>query len=709
MNAPRPVTDVYVWNSFSCNNSSDYRLVAEFDSPKAAEAMRAELAKFFAAHAKAYDEQSDADDFDWPGEATDVARALGKKYGHTWKEFLVWGDEQLTGDEPQVGVLAKSVVLYHGYSSGGFGPDLPRVLEKAGAKLVEKGAKGGPPVLYGSFAVSKDGKLEKSLAKFFDQRLGNERHLSDWTWPSWAKEDGTGKAEDVTFIVADGRCTFTLPLVAGNIAPFRKSLASAKDLELRIATKADISQNRKREEKLAAATAGAPAKAFLEQTTKAKLKSRGAFAVTTLFHYDKKVNGADDIVVAGGEVVAFAGDKGKTQRLVVRGGKTRAATNLAFPKSWLQGVLVEPDGTLRAGGEKGRIYVSGDAGKTWEEEKHVGLAAALEGERIWSLCRYQGALWAAGKGGVARQIDGKWMPVVVPSAVRAKQPSSYSPNVFLPRLVVVEDTLYVLGFGIARWDGKKLAVELDAGHDVEAMTVTDKGTLLAVGAWKTNPKTSRIEAGRTVWRRPRGGKWVLLGEKAIDVGALSADHIARKISFNERFKGVFCVDGAVVLLGENERPDSQMNAVRVSEDDGVSFRRMTVSVDGHVVVTAAVADGRGGVLVGGQGGVLLRVSRDGLGDWTAQPGTAPKQPERVAAKSAPKKPSAGGVRRFELVEGSSSKFWEIHLDGASLSTRFGRIGASGQVSTKSFDSEDKAKKEYERLVAEKTKKGYSEK
>jgi len=66
------------------------------------------------------------------------------------------------------------------------------------------------------------------------------------------------------------------------------------------------------------------------------------------------------------------------------------------------------------------------------------------------------------------------------------------------------------------------------------------------------------------------------------------------------------------------------------------------------------------------------------------------------------------MRRFELVEGSSSKFWEITLDGSSFTVTWGRIGTAGQTQQKSFDSDDKAKKEHDKLVAEKTKKGYSE-
>src|SRR5688572_19485153 len=64
--------------------------------------------------------------------------------------------------------------------------------------------------------------------------------------------------------------------------------------------------------------------------------------------------------------------------------------------------------------------------------------------------------------------------------------------------------------------------------------------------------------------------------------------------------------------------------------------------------------------------------------------------------------------RYELVEGSSSKFWEIQLDGRSFTTRWGRIGTEGQSQTKSWANPALAQKEYEKLVADKTKKGYRE-
>ncbi|MCX5740881.1 MAG: WGR domain-containing protein [Proteobacteria bacterium] len=63
--------------------------------------------------------------------------------------------------------------------------------------------------------------------------------------------------------------------------------------------------------------------------------------------------------------------------------------------------------------------------------------------------------------------------------------------------------------------------------------------------------------------------------------------------------------------------------------------------------------------------------------------------------------------RYEFTEGSSSKFWQIDLKGASFTTTFGKIGSAGQTSLKEWSDAATAKKEHDKLVAEKTKKGYA--
>jgi uncharacterized protein (TIGR02996 family) len=66
-------------------------------------------------------------------------------------------------------------------------------------------------------------------------------------------------------------------------------------------------------------------------------------------------------------------------------------------------------------------------------------------------------------------------------------------------------------------------------------------------------------------------------------------------------------------------------------------------------------------------------------------------------------------RYFELSEGTSNKFWEVWCVGAELFTRYGRIGSNGQMTVKKLGSPAAAKQQHDKLVGEKTKKGYQEK
>ncbi|MFV8754877.1 WGR domain-containing protein [Nannocystaceae bacterium ST9] len=66
------------------------------------------------------------------------------------------------------------------------------------------------------------------------------------------------------------------------------------------------------------------------------------------------------------------------------------------------------------------------------------------------------------------------------------------------------------------------------------------------------------------------------------------------------------------------------------------------------------------------------------------------------------------MRRFEFEEGKSHKFWEIEVEGAAFTVRYGKVGTEGQVQTKSYKDEAKASAEADKKIAEKTKKGYVE-
>jgi uncharacterized protein (TIGR02996 family) len=66
------------------------------------------------------------------------------------------------------------------------------------------------------------------------------------------------------------------------------------------------------------------------------------------------------------------------------------------------------------------------------------------------------------------------------------------------------------------------------------------------------------------------------------------------------------------------------------------------------------------------------------------------------------------MRTFTYTDEKSKKFWNIELKGKTFEVTFGKLGARGQTQIKSFPDEDKARKEHDKLIAEKLAKGYVE-
>lgn len=65
-------------------------------------------------------------------------------------------------------------------------------------------------------------------------------------------------------------------------------------------------------------------------------------------------------------------------------------------------------------------------------------------------------------------------------------------------------------------------------------------------------------------------------------------------------------------------------------------------------------------------------------------------------------------KHLKYIDGTSDKFWEIQTAGATHTVTYGRNGTAGQSKSKTFDSEEACLKDADKLIAEKTKKGYSE-
>ena len=65
-------------------------------------------------------------------------------------------------------------------------------------------------------------------------------------------------------------------------------------------------------------------------------------------------------------------------------------------------------------------------------------------------------------------------------------------------------------------------------------------------------------------------------------------------------------------------------------------------------------------------------------------------------------------RYFEFVGGTSAKFWSVETSGNQVTVRFGRIGTAGQTQTKTLADATAAARHAEKLIGEKTRKGYEE-
>ncbi|HKA06510.1 MAG TPA: DNA ligase [Gemmataceae bacterium] len=99
----------------------------------------------------------------------------------------------------------------------------------------------------------------------------------------------------------------------------------------------------------------------------------------------------------------------------------------------------------------------------------------------------------------------------------------------------------------------------------------------------------------------------------------------------------------------------------------------------------------------------------------AKPGQQPpstttsKTKEKTTMTTSNKPTASTGKRYFEFIEGTSSKFWEVSVSGNDVTTRWGRIGTDSQSKTKTYADAAKAQAEADKLIEEKTGKGYVEK
>ncbi len=92
--------------------------------------------------------------------------------------------------------------------------------------------------------------------------------------------------------------------------------------------------------------------------------------------------------------------------------------------------------------------------------------------------------------------------------------------------------------------------------------------------------------------------------------------------------------------------------------------------------------------------------------YDAEP--VPSPPTSTTTNSSSMRKDKSMTRRFEFVGGNSAKFWTVTVAGGDVTVCYGRLGTPGQSQTKSFGDPAAAQRHADKLIREKTGKGYCE-
>lgn len=160
---------IRIWQSYSCNNSSSYRMVARFADAATAAAIVPELEEFFKAHANEIDARGQYSD-----DPTAVSRAVADKYGFDWDDLLYWGTGPLIDDTPELFVEGRFLIVQHTYCGGGFGVGFPDYLRARGAEVDHETETDITMSLLFRSTPGQNDKLDVELAAMFAQLEHND-------------------------------------------------------------------------------------------------------------------------------------------------------------------------------------------------------------------------------------------------------------------------------------------------------------------------------------------------------------------------------------------------------------------------------------------------------------------------------------------------------------------------------------------------------
>lgn len=344
---------VYAWNSYSCNNSSSYRLVGRFATAKQAEKFAKELETFFKTYGPEFDDYVEKHDWDYRV-VPPSAEAFAKKYGMKWKGILTWGDEGLKWGTPDVMTSGSTLVVYHDYC-GGFGETVPKILKKAGAKKIVHDRDNPGVTVTMKLKKGKAGeKVAAALSAWFSQGEDHD-DVDAWGASPWDGEEIYASADETAWYSDGETFEFHLPMklrdVDGLIAWLRKS---SSDYDLKLCADAEHKRIRKLQDKAARAPKAPSADASTLPIEGCTVVFTGKLATMTRAEAKERAEGlgakvtssvtkALDYLVIGDEGSPLYGEG-------VKGSKMKAAEKLIAAGSGVQ--IISENTFLQIGGKK---------------------------------------------------------------------------------------------------------------------------------------------------------------------------------------------------------------------------------------------------------------------------------------------------------------------------------------------------------------------
>lgn len=202
---------VHIWQSFSSNNSSNYRLIARFAGPTRAAEVAAELRSLRG---------------DVPGREAEGA-ALAASIGFDWEEWFPYGEDE----DPTVMAEREVLAVYHSYCLG-FPEELSTWLRSRGAEVEPQAA--AKPQLSAVFALPAASEaLREDLASVFGDVSGSEAAGKPMQLP-WAESEQWGEA---SFFCDAHTAGFSVPIEPADLPRLKRWLAErgVNEPSLRIA------------------------------------------------------------------------------------------------------------------------------------------------------------------------------------------------------------------------------------------------------------------------------------------------------------------------------------------------------------------------------------------------------------------------------------------------------------------------------------------